>query len=110
MSILLIEKAREEDITILKLPPYVTDKMQPLVVLYFGMLKRAWAELLNERMNVLSPKESISKSIFVKFLSHVWYKSLSETNIISRFRATRIFPTNRDKYNIKFFDKRLYNC
>ena len=71
MSILLIEKAREEDITILKLPPYVTDKMQPLVVSCFGMLKRAWAELLNERMNVLSPKESISESIIVNFLSQV---------------------------------------
>ena len=42
-------------------------------------------------------------------LSQVWYKGLSETNIISGFRATGIFPTNRDKYNIKSFDQWLYN-
>ena len=47
MLILLIEKAREEDTTILKLPPHVTDKIQPLDVLCFGPLRRAWTELLN---------------------------------------------------------------
>ena len=87
----LIEKAREEDITILKLPPHVTDKMQPLDISCFEPLKRTWTELLNERINVLGPKESISKSTFVDLLSQVWYKGLSETNIISAFRATGIF-------------------
>ena len=57
-------------------------------------------ELLNERVNVLGPKESISKSTFFDLLSQVWYKVLSETNIISEFRATEIFPTNRDNCNI----------
>ena len=101
----MIEKAREGDITILKLPPHVTDKIQPLDVLCFTPLKRAWPELLNERINVLGPKESISKSVFVDLLFQVWCKGHSETNIISRFRATGIFPTNRNKYNIKHFDQ-----
>ena len=60
-------------------------------------------------MNVLGPKESISKSTFVDLFSQVWCKGLSETNIISGFRATGIFPINRDKYNIKCFDNWLYN-
>ena len=60
-------------------------------------------------MNVLGPKESISKSTFVDSLSQVWYKDLSETNIISGFKANGIFPTNRDKCNIKLFDQPLYN-
>ena len=89
--------------------PHVTDKMHPLDVLCFVPLKRALTELLNEQMNVLGPKEGISKSTFVDLLSQVWYKGLSETNIISGFRATGIFPTNRDKYNIKCFDQQLYN-
>ena len=71
MSHILIEKAREEDITILKLLPHVTDKIQPLDVSCFGLLKRAWTELLNERMNVLGRKESISKStLSVCFLKY----------------------------------------
>ena len=109
VSILLIEKASEEDITILKLPPHVTDKIQALDDSCFGPLKRAWTELLNERMNVLGPKESISKSAFVDLLSQIWYKGLSECTIICRFRATGIFPTNRDKYDIKHFDQQLCN-
>ena len=65
---LLIQKAREENITILNLLPHVTDKMQPLDVSCFGPLKRAWIELLNERINVLGPNESISKSTFVDLI------------------------------------------
>ena len=42
-------------------------------------------------------------------ISQVWCKFLSETNIISGFRTTGIFPTKSDKYNIKRFDQRLYN-
>ena len=42
-------------------------------------------------------------------ISQVWCKFLKETNIISGFRTTGIFPTKRDKYNIKRFDRRLYN-
>ena len=41
-SIEVIQKAIEEDVTILKLPPHVTDKLQPLDVACFGPLKRAW--------------------------------------------------------------------
>ena len=105
----MIEKVGEEYITTLDLTPHVTEKIQPLDVSCFERLKRVWTELLNRRMNVLGPRESISKSTFVNLLSQIWYKGLSETNIISRFRTTGIFPTNRDKYNIKCFHQQLYN-
>ena len=39
VSISLIEKARQEDITIFKLPPHVTDNIQSLDALCFGPLK-----------------------------------------------------------------------
>lgn len=39
VSVALIEKAMEEDITLLKLPPHATDKLQPLDVCGFGPLK-----------------------------------------------------------------------
>ena len=42
VSIQVIEKAIEEDVTILKLLPHVKDKLQPLDVAWFGLLKRAW--------------------------------------------------------------------
>ena len=55
-------------------------------------------------MNVLGPKDLSHFSTFANLLSQVWYKGLSETNIISSFRATGIFPTNSDKY-IQRFDQ-----
>ena len=94
---MLIERVREEDITILKLPPYVMEKIQPLDASGFGLLKRAWTELLKKTMEVLGPIDSISKSTFVNVPSQV---CLSETNIINGFKASRIFPTNRLKYKI----------
>ena len=39
VSVNVIEKAIEENITIVKLPPHVTDKLQPLDVSCFGPLK-----------------------------------------------------------------------
>ena len=46
VSIQVIEKAIDEDVNILKLPPHVTDKLQPLDVACFGPLKRAWEKPL----------------------------------------------------------------
>ena len=51
ISILLIEKAREEDITILKLPSRVTDKIQPLDISCFGPLKSLDRTFLSENQS-----------------------------------------------------------
>ena len=74
--------------------PNVTGKIQSLDVSSLGPLKRAWTELLNERMNIAN-KKSILKSTFVNLLSQVWYTGL----------LTGIFPTNGDKYNIRRLDQ-----
>ena len=107
VSLELIEKAIEEKITIVKLPPHVTDRLQPLDVCCFDALKREWENKLNERMNLLGPRETISKSVLVDALSNIWHKSLSEKNIVSGFRATGKFPLNREKYPQDRFDQRL---
>ena len=44
-------------------------------------MKRELEKKLNERMNLLGPKETISKIVFVDVLSDTWHKSLSEKNI-----------------------------
>ena len=104
MSIQVIEKAIAENITILKFPPHVTDKLQPLDVSCFSPLKRKWEKLLAERGNVLGPRETISKSTFVDLLCSIWHDGLSLANVISGFRATGIYPTDKAKYPISWFN------
>ena len=107
VSLELIEKAIEEKITIVKFPPHVTDRLQPLDVCCFGPLKSEWENKLNERMNLLGPRETISKSVFVDVLSDIWHKILSEKNIVAGFRATEIFPLNHENHPQDRFDQRL---
>ena len=95
VSIKLIEQAISEDITLVKLPPHVTDLLQPLDICCFGPLKREWEKVLNKRINVMGPRESISKSTFVDLLASVWYTGLSPENVKAGFRATGIYPVDR---------------
>ena len=63
VSIEVTEKAMEEDVTILKLPLHVTDKLQPLDVACFGPLKRAWGknpEYLDNPMGTQGTNEESS--------------------------------------------------
>ena len=107
VSIVVIEKAINENIVIVKLPPHVTDKMQPLDVCCFGPLKREWERLLNEYINTWGPKVPIRKAKFVDMLGTIWYKGLSPENVKAGFRATGIWPSDRSKFPIERFDARL---
>lgn len=78
VSVALIKKAMEEEITLLKLPPHTTDKLQPLDVRGFGPLKKLWNEQLNEGIALLGPKETVSKSTYVDLLSKVWHNRLKK--------------------------------
>ena len=57
-SIAVIKKAMANDIILMKLPPHVTDVMQPLDVGMFSPLKKAWENLLNKNISILGEKTS----------------------------------------------------
>ena len=97
VSLPLIKKAVEENIIIVKFPPYVTDKMQPSDVTCFSPLKRCWEKLLASPTNTLGPRECLSKSLFVDLLCSNWREELSPANVISGFKATEIFPVDQTK-------------
>ena len=107
VSVDLMETANAKDITLVKLPPHVTDTLQPLDVCGFGPLKRAWMDELNSRVNVLGPKETISKATFVDLLCKIWHKGLTKENMRSGFKSTGIYPLDRTKYPTSRFDARL---
>lgn len=62
---------------------------------------------MNERVNILGPRESISKSNFVDLLSKVWHKGLNPENVRWAFRVTIVWLVNVEKYNTEHFDPRL---
>ena len=84
----------------MKLPPHVTDIMQPLDVAMFGPLKRKWDKVLNDHMGLTGPKNSIRPSDFVNMVSEMWHDA------VSGFECTGIYHVDRSKYPL---DKCLLN-
>ena len=105
VSIDLAKETKKEDITIVKYPPHVTDQLQPLDVTCFGPLKHKWESLLNEW--VVEWGSKLTKANFVNLLSKVWHEGLKPSNVVSGFRATGIFPVDREKYKKSRLDPRL---
>ena len=86
----VIEKALDEDVTILKFPPHVTDVLQPLDVACFGPLKREWERKLHKRISELGIKNPLTKCEFVNELCTIWNKGMKKENAISGFQSTGI--------------------
>ena len=107
VSVAVMQKACEEDITIIKFLPHVTDVLQPLEVMCFGPLKQEWHGVLERRSSAFGSREPIKKATFVQNFCDIWYKRLSESNIKSRFHSTSIFPVHSSKYPCQRCDTRL---
>jgi hypothetical protein len=105
LSISTRQKAREENITILKLPSHTTSMLQPLDIAVFGPLKKYWSEQLNNWIASTGlPIRPMTKKMFVHNLSAIWFKGLSPKNIMSGFKSVGIFPFNPEKYDRSIFD------
>ena len=92
LSLDVILKAREEKITILKLPAHTTHLLQPLDVTCFGPLKRKWTERLNTWIGLFGVNQCLNKAQFDNLLSDVWHEGLTEKNVVAGFERTGIFP------------------
>ena len=88
ISIPVIKRALDENITIVKFPPHVTDVLQPLDVSCFGPLKRAWQRGLHQRMNKFGIKHPLRRSEFVNELCAIWDTGMKKENAISSFENT----------------------
>jgi hypothetical protein len=97
LGLTLIQKAREESISIIKLPSHTTDRLQPLDVSCFRPLKMAWDERLvaYQRKNGFEP---LKRAEFVDLLCEVWPEKLSSSTIKSGFRKTGVFPLDSSQF------------
>lgn len=97
-----INFAKEENITVIKLPPHTTDVLQQLDKCCFRSLKYEWDLILVDWFRINC--RTLQKSEFVNILCEVWQNGLKPDNIISGFRSTGIYPSDRTKYPVPRFD------
>ena len=102
----VIEKAIHDGIHIIKLPPHVTDKLQPLDVTCFSPLKGYWEKSLNDFVSSFGTSKAMPKSMFIDLLCKIWHKGLTPSNIISGFKRTGIYPLDTEKFPIERLDAR----
>ena len=102
ISLDLITKARNKNISILKLPAHTTDVIQPLDKCCFRPLKAQWDKRLVE-IQRMTGATRISKASFTQLVDELWQTSLSPENIKSGFKSTGIYPLDRTKYPVKRF-------
>ena len=97
-----IQHAKDNEVTIIKLPPHTTDVLQPLDVTCFKSLKNEWNIKLTEwyRLN----QRKLIRCEFANLMCTIWDKGLRPENIKSGFKTTGIFPCDRSKYPTNRFD------
>jgi hypothetical protein len=87
LSLKLIEMARAENISLIKLTSHTTDCLQPLDVSCFRPLKIAWDKKLTEYQREHGFR-NVPNSDFVDLLCEVWPKAFKPNVIQNGFRAT----------------------
>lgn len=97
LSINVIKKCEEANIEFKFLPPHSTHLCQPLDVSYFRPLKAIWRKRLTEWK--LKNKGVLPKSVFPSLLKKALdsLQQKSETNIKAGFKATGIYPPNKNE-------------
>lgn len=95
-SPVFVNKAAEEQIIVFCLPPNSTHKTQPLDKGVFGPLKRIWREECHSYL-LNNPGKVITRFQFSTLFGRAWMRAMTPHNIVSGFRTTGVYPTDRFK-------------
>ncbi|XP_043461954.1 tigger transposable element-derived protein 1-like [Leptopilina heterotoma] len=95
MTIEALEFCKQNNIDLLTLPPHTSHKLQPLDRGVFGPLKSYYANQCNAWM-FNHPSVPIAIENVAELATEPILKGASSVNIISGFRATGIWPFNRN--------------
>lgn len=88
----LIEKARENNITLLTLPPHTTHYLCPLDRTVFGPLSKNYDRICSEYCQ--NPGNLVNKITWPGLFRRAFETAFKPENIISGFRSCGIFPWN----------------
>ncbi|OWF49329.1 Pogo transposable element with KRAB domain [Mizuhopecten yessoensis] len=89
----LLELAKQENISIIALPPHTTHYLQPLDRSVFGPFNKAYNKACSNFLS-LAPCNIINKWTFPQMFTSAWEAGLTVQNIISGFRGCGIYPFN----------------
>jgi hypothetical protein len=102
-TLAIIERAIEENITLMVFPPHCTHFLQPLDRTVFGPLKSAYNDACSSYLSE-NPLNQVSKHTFASLFSRAWDNAVNSSNIQAGFRACGIFPFNRRAVPMKACD------
>lgn len=101
-SLKLVEKAKEENITILVLPSHLSHQLQPLDKSFFQPFKTMWDKKLCQwQKNHYGLR--LSKRELAITVGKCW-KEIDVSYLMSGFSACGIFPLDRNQYPLNLFD------
>lgn len=93
-TLAIIERAIEENITLMSLPPHCTHYLQPLDRSLFGPFKKAYNAICSDFMSE-NPLHVVNKWSFPSLFNKAWETALCKENIVSGFSSCGIYPFNR---------------
>lgn len=95
LSIEGLEYARSNGVIILTLPPHTSNKTQPLDRSVFGPFKKLFSNLCNSWM-LSNPAKTLTIYQIGELAGLAWDRSATPSNIKAGFRASGIWPFDRD--------------
>ena len=95
MNIHAVKYAIDNGIVIVTLPPHTTAKLQPLDVSVFGPFKSILRSI-QDAYKLSNPHVPITEHMLPQMACEAWAKVCNVTNITNGFRATGIYPIDRN--------------
>lgn len=91
----IVDEAEKHSITLFCLPSNTTHELQPMDKSVFRAFESYWDEEVLKYWRQ-HPDRSLTKDRFGKIFTPVWNKSMSRNNIINGFKATGIYPFDKN--------------